>query len=487
MKKRILQNRTLSALLVSLLVLLLAVPSVLAVGSSGLTPRTLDVETGIRLTLNGLPYAPLDTTGRPASQFLHNGTTYLPARALSQALGVDIAWKADGSVVSIGRDEAADAARYLKAWFGIDALPDPVTPAAMSAALEKLGTSGTLPASGSLTPLDGVRASLEAAGLKELALTYPASKAEATLKAARISGITGENALYVAAALDSGLMPSWIPLSGNLDSGTASVLLLNTADALGKGRNYLGYTTDPEIGSRLVNAWNSFTLLDEAVLDEVGQGVVEDEATTGYLLTYSGFASRFLPENTIAYDHSDITHARQLVGLLASENITARVALQPKKSVYRYDLAWGPIGDPTPTYRVEKVSDDLYLAHTIGYMLELEFLRPADKAAFDALVVKYAKKSGDNSAAVGVIKGSYWQPQYSSSTSLPAEGRNGYIRLDDVSLGNNGYVLNTFILPDLTDELVDAIEAIRPEADVSVKDVWANQAFHRYLTGESHD
>ncbi len=487
--KRVLNKRAFKGLLAALLVSVMIIPVAIADSHTSLVSKSINVDSGVNLSLDGLPYKPLNTTGQLADLFIYNGTTYLPARALSEALGVDIAWRGDSATVAIGRDEAADAAKYLSHYFGLGDLGQTVTWSSFNNALDAIGASaveGKVDAA--LVPMpQAVKAIVQAAQMDELALTYPADKTAAALRAYRVTGISADYAPYVATALDTGLLPRSVELSGTLDGKTASVLLMNAADAIGNGRYYLGYTSDSDIYAKVIGAWNSFTLLDEEALDEIGRGVVEEKATTGYLLTYSGYNPRFLPQYTIVYDHSNIKHANQLIGLLASEGITARVALQPKKSVYEYNLAWGPIRPPTPTYRVEEVAEDFYLANTVGYMLTFEFLSAADKAAFDPILVEFAKKSGDNVDAIGVIAGSYWQPQYSSKTPMPADGRDGYVRLDDVSVTSSGYMLNTFILPELTDTLVDAIEDINDELTVEVNDVWANAAFNRFLTGEARD
>ncbi len=53
---------------------------------------TLDYS-GIRITLNGQPVTPTDANGNPVEPFAMEGTTYLPVRAIANALGLGVEWE----------------------------------------------------------------------------------------------------------------------------------------------------------------------------------------------------------------------------------------------------------------------------------------------------------------------------------------------------------------------------------------------------------
>lgn len=53
---------------------------------------TLDY-TGIKITLNGQPVTPADANGDPVEPFAMEGTTYLPVRAIANALGLGVEWE----------------------------------------------------------------------------------------------------------------------------------------------------------------------------------------------------------------------------------------------------------------------------------------------------------------------------------------------------------------------------------------------------------
>lgn len=53
---------------------------------------TLDY-TGIQITLNDQPIVPVNANGTPVEPFAIDGTTYLPVRAVANALGLDVEWE----------------------------------------------------------------------------------------------------------------------------------------------------------------------------------------------------------------------------------------------------------------------------------------------------------------------------------------------------------------------------------------------------------
>ncbi len=57
---------------------------------------------GIRVVVDGLAVTPKDATGHEVEPFASNGTTYLPVRAVAEALGKDVEWDGVTNTVYIG-------------------------------------------------------------------------------------------------------------------------------------------------------------------------------------------------------------------------------------------------------------------------------------------------------------------------------------------------------------------------------------------------
>lgn len=472
-------KRTVSLLLVLAMTLILVLPV-----SASNSAKTLQVTTGMGISLNGLTAKTTDASGNAVGAFQYNGTTYVPVRAISEALGQTVAWNSSTNSVEIGTEgkDASNDAAYLKEYFGISPLSGTVSWSSFNAALTKIGAAAAT-ASGTLTPASAAKAIVSAANLSELAGTYTDAQAAAACK--RYSTIAAADAPYVACAINMGLIPTTVNFTAPLDGNTASVLLMNAVQAAGKGRNYIGFSSDSDIASRLVSTWNSFTIFDDPTLTALGVKIVTSGATTGYNLKYDGNSARFLSQNTIQYGHSDITHAVQLMGLLNRAGLVARVQLEPKVSVYQYLLEWsdGKVPDSTPTYMVKKVSDNLYLCYSVEYDLELEFSSKSDRAAFDQLILDYAKKSDSNPNGEGMIHGAWWQPLYSTKDEMPAPN---YTQINDVVVRDGSYTIHPFAINDKLSAVKSEVTAAAPSLTCTPTKIWVNAAFYRYITGSDH-
>ncbi|MBF1268190.1 MAG: hypothetical protein HXM92_01580 [Oribacterium parvum] len=383
------------------------------------------------------------------------------------------------------KDSAEKTASYLNHYFKID-LKAETDAKAFSEALKAI-TEKDIAVEGELDRSTAVSAAIKAAGYEELALTYTTEKAKERLKQYGLEG-EGDHLSFIACALDVDLIsPKEAMLllkNEKPDKASLDTLLMKVADAVGKGRNYLGLASDPDIFGKLEKEWNSFQLFDDETLSEVGRQAVEQKITTGYGLKSAAYDARFLPELTLQYGHSDILHAQQLIGLLDSENINARIQLEPKISIYQYLLDWGPVPDPTPTYEVKKFSDDLYLVYAVEYDLKLEFADTEDLMAFDKLIKTFAKKNSENADLKGLIYGSWWQPLYSTvREDMPKED---YHKIYDCVVTNGNYSIHPFTTEEKKDEVLKRLSALSEGLSVEPEKRYVNTAFYNYLTGEDY-
>lgn len=60
----------------------------------------------IQITLNGQMVVPADAAGNPVEPFAINGTTYLPVRAVANAMGLDVEWVQETSTVALALPES---------------------------------------------------------------------------------------------------------------------------------------------------------------------------------------------------------------------------------------------------------------------------------------------------------------------------------------------------------------------------------------------
>ena len=327
-----------------------------------------------------------------------------------------------------------------------------------------------------------VEAAIYAANYSELLGIYDAKKIKARKTWYYTESIKGIKDASLFAFLDSGLGNIEIFKDGKITADEANVILLNVATALGKSRHYIGFTTDEDINIKMRDAFDSFVLFDDEKLNSIGAELVKNQIVTGYNLKSDIYNASFLNDYTITYGHDNIDHAIQLIALLNSEGIIARIQLEPKISIYQYLLEWGPIPEPSSRYRVEKESDDLYLVHAVEYDMKLEFSKKRDKDKFDAIINKNAKKNSDNPELIGLIKGSWWQPLYTSSTSLKGD----YESIINNRLIHNGYSINSFTV---ASEMLD-FSSLTDEDDSMTSEnipLYVNKAFYNYLVGDDYE
>ena len=62
----------------------------------------INVNTGIRISVDGKEFVPVDSEGVPVEVFLYEGTTYLPVRGISNLFGLGIEWDNDTKSVYLG-------------------------------------------------------------------------------------------------------------------------------------------------------------------------------------------------------------------------------------------------------------------------------------------------------------------------------------------------------------------------------------------------
>ena len=74
--------------------------SLIGTASATIGPRNITADySDIKITLNGTEITPTDANGTMVEPFAVNGTTYLPVRAVANALGIDVQW--DGATNTV--------------------------------------------------------------------------------------------------------------------------------------------------------------------------------------------------------------------------------------------------------------------------------------------------------------------------------------------------------------------------------------------------
>ena len=98
----------LSGAFVTLLLIGLILPATAV--SSG---KTVTIYPGVNIYVDDQKLNPKDVNGNPVEVFIYNGSTYLPVRAVSEALGKPVQWEGSTSSVYIGKHSSDKPAAWL--------------------------------------------------------------------------------------------------------------------------------------------------------------------------------------------------------------------------------------------------------------------------------------------------------------------------------------------------------------------------------------
>lgn len=99
----------LSGVLTALLVVSLASPAFAA-----LAGKMIQVYTGVNVYVDDVLIQPKDANGNPVEVFVYNGTTYLPIRAIGNALGKTVQWDAKAQSAYVGKHSGDKPAVWLQ-------------------------------------------------------------------------------------------------------------------------------------------------------------------------------------------------------------------------------------------------------------------------------------------------------------------------------------------------------------------------------------
>lgn len=380
------------------------------------------------------------------------------------------------------------AAEYLSEYYNVEpfSIDEDTDADAVNAVLTALGGKAI---EGEFSNEAVIAEGIRLAGMEELALSYEneadPDKAKEVLEREGVTAEHEEYAPYIACALDLGLIESGA--EGKTDP---EEFLYRCMEIGGKGRHYVGRIQDENILSEMQTVMNEFVLFNNEQLTELGNLLVLGGTTTGYNLQYNKYRANFLADYTIMYGHDSFQHAVQLIGLLKSEGMDGYIQVKPKASVYEYMPEWGEPSEPTPTYAVREAAGGRYLCFAVEYDMEIEFDTKEEKEAFHQLIEDYAKKyddrvDEDGNITAKLLAGSFWQPLYSSLTSMESE-EYGEVA-DNVVYDKTGeYSLHSYSLPEKAGEIAEKVKELAPDLEAGPVTIYANPAFIRYLTGEDH-
>ena len=307
---------------------------------------------------------------------------------------------------------------------------------------------------------------IEKLKLQELAKTYPKEKIEKSLKGYKNIKTESSEALSHKAVL--------------VDLNITSVEMLNkknystiteyVSDFLDNNENSLGNISDKNIFEKVLVKWNDTVPAKDNLLLEKLNVALANGLMTGYNLKNINSYANFDKALSVSYGHNDITHAIQLIALLKSEGVDAKVQLEPKTSAFLHNPNWG-----TPNYDHIILEDGKIVVTPTEYDLKFQFANNNDKIKFTKLVNLYAKK--DSKDQEGLIYKSWWQP------FIQTDKIEGYQMLISHLVKNGDFEANVLTLPKNSKAFVDFMKK-GSDLKVTTQEVWVNPAFYRFMEGD---
>ena len=298
--------------------------------------------------------------------------------------------------------------------------------------------------------------------MEELAGTYSQEKIEKSLKGYKAKKDSSKAVLVDLGALTIEDL--------NTEKNVNEKLSRFVTDYINIEENYIGNVSDKNIIERLNNKWSRGEVVEDSSLNAILNRAMLKGLTTGYNIKDRKDYANFDEKLTASYGHSDMIHASQIIGMLKSEGIDAKVQLELKTSAFVYLPEWGE-----SSYATTKMPDGTIIAHPLEYDLKLQFESQKDKEKFFDLIDKYAKK--DEVDEENLIYDAWWQP------FLQTEKIDGFEKLI-VNIASEGeYEAYVLTLPEKSDALIKEL-AKNKNLKLKTKEVYVNPSFYRFMLGE---
>jgi len=333
-----------------------------------------------------------------------------------------------------------------------------------------------------LSNLAAVSLIITACGLKELAATYSDAKIGKSL--AGMDSINSDASLsqeqrqILALAIDVNLLFKGrlkvMDVHATLSRELAFHLLERAQSFRKSSKNYVGYVTEPDIVSKMLDKWESSVKVRSEKLESVMRKATSRQVIIGYQIKNLSDLARFDTDLSIAYSHSNFKHIKQLIGLLASENLQAKLQLEPKRSCFYYRDEW----ERTANLQLERFGDGVWINHTDEFDMVMEFTDREHRDRFKEVIEAYAKREFKTEKKV--LFGAWYEPLY--RLDVPVEG---YIRISDISIRDETHIVHSYVKEEEAPEKVEWFKKELPDSMISITAVWVNEAFFRYLNAAS--
>ena len=291
-----------------------------------------------------------------------------------------------------------------------------------------------------ISHIEAIEMLIKLADLEELAYTYDASKMNSLFHdVIKDEAILSDVQLqYLAVAVDLGFVFKgkirFLDMHSSLTKDFAYHLLFKTTLFVNNKKKFIGYVTEPDIISRLEEKWNSTGIIPDPEIENVMNDLIRKKIISGYHIKMSEEVANFDHHLKITYTHDNFKHVKQLVGLIISENIQAKINVEKKHSTFIYYTEW----DITENLSIEPINDKIFLASRIESDIVFEFASPEKKDHFRVVTNDFAKREYNRPKSI--LFQSWYEPLITSDVPL-----NSYNRINEITIQHGSYMILTFV------------------------------------------
>jgi uncharacterized membrane protein len=327
-----------------------------------------------------------------------------------------------------------------------------------------------------ISHIEAIEMLIKLADLEELAYTYDAAKMNSLFH----DVISDEAILsdvqlqYLAVAVDLGLVFKgkirFLDMHASLTKDFAYHLLFKTTLFVNNKKKFIGYVTEPDIISRLEEKWNSAGMIPNPDIANVMNDLIRKKIISGYHLKMAEEVANFDHHLKITYTHDNFKHVKQLIGLIISENIQAKINIEKKYSTFIYYKEW----DITENLSVEPINDKIFLASRFESDIVFEFSSPDTKDHFRGVTNDFAKKEYNRTK--NILFQSWYEPLITSDVPL-----NSYNRINEITIQHGSYMILTFVAEETLTKALDKLSEFYDKSMIRSRSVWVNDDFYLYL------
>ena len=324
-------------------------------------------------------------------------------------------------------------------------------------AIEKIVDEGLEKRERDITNIEAISLIISVSGLSELSQSYSSDRLQEPVAS---EDITFEQKRDLQLVYDMDIISEYdlrkIGLNDHLDSHLAKRLLFQLILLRGENKNFVGYVEDENIFQILLTNWK---------FEHFPQDM--EVITAPHSISLTSYETGFNRDYTVIYCHNELKHVKQLIGLLKTQKISAKIQIKPKFAVFPYLKEWELDRDNTEV--IQDLEEGKRLVRRKEFDIEFEFNSREDIIRFISIVNHYSKREF---ADKKILFGSWFEPLIIASRPLPdlKKAHRIYIETGKLRYLNYSISAESNIFKELSGHPI-------------TEEVWVTEGFYRYLKG----